>query len=124
MKREEIIQYAGEKFGSEPEYLWAKHPAYCILRHESNKKWYAVIMDVPGEKLGLPCHDAMTVLNVKCGSALLGSLLETKGYLPAYHMNKASWVTVLLDGSVPREEILNLLTVSYDLTKVRRKAKA
>lgn len=39
-------------------------------------------------------------------------------------MNKASWITVALDGSVPAETIELLLDVSYELTKpkIRRKA--
>ena len=38
-------------------------------------------------------------------------------------MNKASWITVALDGSVPAETIELLLDVSYELTKpkIRRK---
>ena len=32
-------------------------------------------------------------------------------------MNKSNWVTLLLDGSLPEEEIIRLLELSYDLTK-------
>ena len=35
----------------------------------------------------------------------------------AYHMNKSNWVTLLLDGSLPEEEIIRLLELSHDLTK-------
>ena len=35
--------------------------------------------------------------------------------LPAYHMNKSNWVTLLLDGSLPEEEIIRLLNAAgYD----------
>ena len=39
-------------------------------------------------------------------------------------MNKSSWITAALDGSVPAETIELLLDVSYELTmpKPRRKA--
>lgn len=117
MTRMEVLQYAGEQFGSEPEFLWAKYPGYCVLRHTNNKKWYAVLMDVPREKLGLPGDGIIDILDVKCDPILLGSLLGTDGFLPAYHMSKSSWVTIRLDGSVSSEEIINLLTISYDLTK-------
>ena len=42
--------------------------------------------------------------------------------LPAYHMNKRHWVSVVLDGSMTDEEILPLIRKSYDLTakKLRR----
>ncbi len=44
-------------------------------------------------------------------------LREQSGYLPAYHMNKERWITIRLDGSVPEEEIKNLIDMSYHLTK-------
>ncbi|MGW6912735.1 MmcQ/YjbR family DNA-binding protein [Kitasatospora sp. NPDC054939] len=34
--------------------------------------------------------------------------------LPGYHMNKRYWITVLLDGSVPDEEIKEMADHSYD----------
>ena len=117
MDRERVLRYARERFGSEPEYLWAKYPTYCVLRHGGNRKWYAAVMDVPRNKLGLPGTDAVEILDVKCDPRLLGSLLEAEGFLPAYHMNKSNWVTILLDGSVPDGEIQSLLALSYDLTR-------
>ena len=35
-------------------------------------------------------------------------------------MNKSNWVNLLLDGSLPEEEIIRLLELSYDLTKPAR----
>ena len=55
---------------------------------------------------------------------MISSLRGEVGIFPAYHMNKASWITAALDGSVPREMLELLLDVSYELTKpkIRRKA--
>ena len=39
-------------------------------------------------------------------------------------MNKASGITVVLDGSVPAETIELLLDVSYELTKPKSRRKA
>lgn len=116
MDRENVLRYARERFGSEPEYLWVKYPGYCVLRHTNNRKWYAAVMDVPRNKLGLSGDSTVDILNVKCDPILLGSFLGTSGFLPAYHMNKSNWVSVLLDGAVPDETIVNLLDISYDLT--------
>jgi predicted DNA-binding protein (MmcQ/YjbR family) len=38
------------------------------------------------------------------------------GFLPAYHMNKEHWLTVLLDNTVPEKEIYELIDDSYELT--------
>lgn len=83
MDKKALLEYAQEQFGSDPEYLWAKHPTYCILRHKNNRKWYAAAMDVPRSRLGLPENGSVEILNVKCNSILLGSLLGAKGFLPA-----------------------------------------
>ena len=56
------------------------------------------------------------MVNFKCDPILIGSLRGQTGFFPAYHMNKANWITVALDGSVPDEQIKMLLGMSYDAT--------
>lgn len=41
--------------------------------------------------------------------------------LPAYHQNKEHWNTVILDGTVPEEEIKRMIAESYDLIMKKRK---
>ena len=60
------------------------------------------------------------VVNIKCDPALVGSLRNRTGYFPAYHMNKENWISILLDGSVSRDEIQKLITLSYELTSTRK----
>ena len=114
--KDAILRYAGEQYGSQPEYLWKKYPGYAVLRHQGHAKWYAVMMNVEKSKLGLDGGGMVDILDVKCDKVLIGSLLDNKGFLPAYHMNKANWISVLLDGSVSTEEITLLLDMSYQLT--------
>ena len=115
--REEIFKYAKYKFSTIPEYLWQKFPNYAILRHSDNAKWYAVVMNVSKHKIGIDGDEEIDILDIKCDPLMIGSLLEKKGFLPAYHMNKEHWITIILDGSVSKEEIFNLLDLSFDLTK-------
>lgn len=115
--REMILQYAKERYGTEPEYLWAKFSNYAVLRQRELGKWYAIIMDVPGKKLGLDTAAHVDILDIKCDPLLIGSLRESRGFLPAYHMNKDKWIALLLDGSVPQDQVLKLLDLSYDITK-------
>ena len=103
--KERILQYAQVHLGAEPEHLWAKFPRYAVLRHSGSAKWFAAFLEVPGTRLGLERPESVDILDVKCGPLLAGSLLGTPGILPAYHMNKSNWVTLLLDGSLPEEEI-------------------
>ena len=88
-----------------------------MFRHRHNRKWFAIIMDIPREKLGLPGDGIISVVNVKCDPRLIGSFREEPGIFPAYHMNKAHWLTVALDGSAEEEKLRFLLDMSYELTK-------
>ena len=94
-----------------------------MLRHPGNQKWYGLLMRIPSEKLGLAPDGTADILNVKCSPLETGSLRQKPGIFPAYHMNKSSWITAALDGSVQTETIELLLDVSYELTKpkIRRK---
>lgn len=120
MDREALLTYVREQFAVEPDYPWAKYPNHCVLRHLGNRKWFAAVLEVSRKTLGLAGEGTADVLNVKCDPLLLGSLLESDGFLPAYHMSKTNWVSILLDGSVAEEEIVNLLTMSYEMTKGKR----
>ena len=41
--------------------------------------------------------------------------------IPAYHLNKEHWNSVILDDSVPEHEIAHMLDLSYTLTEKKRK---
>ena len=80
-------------------------------------------MDVPSGKLGLTGEQFVDVMNVKCNPIMIGSLLSEKGFLPAYHMNKNHWISIVLDESVPDDQIFPLLELSYDSVAPKRKKK-
>ena len=88
-----------------------------MFRHANNRKWFALMMEVPRGRLGLPGAEPLDIVNFKCDPILIASLRGETGIFPAYHMNKASWIAAALDGSVPVEMIELLLDVSYELTK-------
>lgn len=119
--KNDIFKYAEKNFGTKPEYLWTSDPDSAVLRHSDNSKWYALVMTVAKSKLGLDSDEKIDVLNVKCDPLLTGSLLHNKGYFTAYHMNKQHWITISLDGSVPKEEIIHLMHMSFDMTAKKRR---
>lgn len=67
-------------------------------------------------KFGIKSDNAVDILNLKSDPILIGSLRLKEGFFPAYHMNKEKWITIFLDGTVPKNEICDLLDLSYDLT--------
>jgi len=115
--RETVQRFIEEQYGAEPEYLWAKYPEYAVFRRQDNRKWFAVLMNVPKKKLGLEGEEVVEILDLKCDPKLIGALRKNQGFLPAYHMSKENWITVLLDGSVSMEELEPLLDMSYGLAK-------
>ncbi len=116
MNREEIFEYVKEQYGTIPEYLCDKYPLYAVLKHNNNK-WYGIVMNISKEKLGLEGKEEVYIIDVKCPSEMIGNLRLRKGFLPDYHMNKEHWITILLDGSVEKEEIEQLIDLSYELTQ-------
>lgn len=117
------MQYVKKKYGTVPEYLWAKSPNNGILRHNDNPKWYGALLKVSKQKLGLDGTEDVNILNLKCDPILMGMLIDKKGYFPGYHMNKIHWISVLLDGSVRYDDIFNLIDLSYDMTGEKEKSK-
>lgn len=118
--KEQIFAYVREQYGVDPDYPFSTAPEYPVLRHTGNRKWFALLMDVPRRKLGLDGDEPVDVINLKC-DAMAGALRQQTGILPAYHMHRDSWITVLLDGTVPVEDILPLIDLSFHLTQTKPK---
>jgi predicted DNA-binding protein (MmcQ/YjbR family) len=55
-------------------------------------------------------------INLKCDPGLAEILRGTyPAVQPGYHMNKRHWNTVTVDGSIPDEEVYEMIDNSYDL---------
>ncbi len=118
MDREQIFAYVKRKYHTVPDYPWRDENV--VLRHADNKKWYGIIMEVGYAKLGLSGEGTVDIMNVKCAPELIGSLRTRPGIHPAYHMNKESWISIRLDGSVAAEEIKDLIDLSFRLTRAKK----
>lgn len=115
------MAYCEESYGTTPDYPWADENA--VLRHGRNNKWYAAVLYVRKDKLGLMGEDYVYVVNVKSDPFLIDSMLHEEGFHKAYHMNKEKWITARLDGSADSEKIKMLIDMSYELTIAKPKAK-
>ena len=92
-----------------------------VLRHTSSGKWFGIIMSVSGKKIGRENAEVLDIMNLKSNpedSMILFELYPE--IIPAYHMNKTHWITVPLDGCLPRELICTLTEKSYNLTKKKK----
>ena len=121
MNRSELQSYMESGYAAVGEQLFSGSPSTAVFRHQSNRKWFAVIMEIPRAKLDLTADGNICVVNLKCDPRLIGSFRLEQGIYPAYHMSKAHWLTVALDGCVEDEKLKFLTEMSYDLTKGRKK---
>lgn len=122
MHRQELFDYIKRKYKASPEYPWEKYKGNAVFRHKDNKKWFALVMDVQRDKLGLLGEGYVPVINLKVDDMLFRDrLIREDGVMPAYHMNKLHWVTVLCDGTVPADKVYDLLDMSYRATASAKK---
>ncbi len=117
-----IFEYAKKRFGTDPEYLWRNDHDSAVLRNKVNQKWYAIIMKVKKESLRIDGLGSVWIMNVKCDPMMVGSFINQEGFLPAYHMNKEHWISIVIDDlSIMIEEILNLIDMSYEIANESKK---
>lgn len=117
-----VLAYAREQYGDEPEFLWEKLSDSAILRRKDNQKWYAVFMTLSRRKLGLPSDEIAEIIDLRIDPSQMASTVDHARYFPGWHMNKKSWYTVVLDGSVPTEELFRRMDESYALAGPKKKS--
>ena len=120
--KKKVFEYISEQYGVEPDYPWDNFSDYAVFRHRENQKWFALVMRVGFDKLGINKEGAVDVVNLRIADAILhDELIHETGIFPSYHMNKRYWITVLLDGTVPREQVFRLIDLSFDSTNAKSK---
>ena len=80
---------------------------WTCMRHSANKKIFAMIFEHEG-------HIWMSVKNEPGWGDFWRR--EFVSVVPAYHMNKLHWSSIILDGSVDEDVIMRMISDSYDLT--------
>ncbi|MBQ9024579.1 MAG: MmcQ/YjbR family DNA-binding protein [Bacilli bacterium] len=109
----EITDYINKKYNDKPEFLWEKFSGYGVFRNKVNKKWYAIIMNITEDKLGLNSSKKIEIINVMNSD----NIVDNKKIFEGYHMNKKSWITIKLDNSIDTNDIYKLIDNSYKICK-------
>lgn len=113
----EVIEYIRQKYANELEFLWEKFPDNAIWRRTDNEKWYGVILTVSKNKLGIKSDETVEIIDLRIQPEQMTELIDNENYFPGWHMNKKNWYTIILDGSVPTEELCHRIDESYILAK-------
>ncbi len=77
----------------------------------------AEVFKVLGKMFALiPVDAEPPTISLKCDPVLAEMLRQTyPAVVPGYHMNKRHWNTVTVDGSIPEDEVLEMIDNSYAL---------
>lgn len=94
------------------EGVYEDHPFsdfnWTLMRHNGNKKSFATVYERQGN----------IWINVKCAPNLTYMWRNAfKSVIPAYHMNKEHWNSIILDDTVDVDAIKMMIGDSYELTK-------
>ena len=109
-----ITKLIKDKYSDDPEFLWEKSEGCGVFRNQKSKKWYGIIMNIDLSKIDDGSGE-VEVMNVKLDRNEILSLVNKDGLYPAYHMNKKDWISILLNDTLSDEEIMNLVSESYNL---------
>ena len=112
----EIITYLKEKYDVDLEYLWEKYPDNAAFRNKLNNKWFGIILTVLENKLGMDGDKQLEIIDLKYPKDKINEIVDNVSIFPGYHMNKKSWITVILDDRVQTKEIFKLIDISYELS--------
>ncbi len=121
LQRDRLLSKLYDRYGDSPYVKWAESPDFLVLEHRSNAKWYVLFMIVAKRKVGLEGEGDIAVANIKLDPEEIEWLVTRDGYVRAYHMNKKYWITILLDGRLKDDEILDHIARSHELTLERKK---
>ena len=119
-----------DRFGIEPDYPFAGDFVTAVFRRKDNLKWFAIVMSVDAKKLkigaygelDIGAYGELDIVNLKCTDEDREALSQTEVVLPAYHMNKKRWLSVILDEQEDFDEKLSeLVQKSFNLTASQKK---
>ena len=120
MTKQEFLEYCLNTYGTSPDYPFDEDFETAVLRHEDNRKWYALVMKVSRRKFGLDSDEVIDVVNLKLPTEMFGSFGAVDGVYPPYHMNKLHWISVLLPDA-PNDVVQFLANLSFEATKSKIK---
>ena len=109
--RSEIIDYCSNLKDVYEDYPF-HDTNWTVMRHKENKRVFSWIYE----------KDGLIWVNVKCNPESRDFFRTVyPSVVPAYHLNKEHWNSIILDGTVPKDDIKSMIEESYELTKGRKK---
>lgn len=109
--REEALQY-GMTFPDVYQDMPFHDTNWVLVRCKRNKKAFLWTYEYQGSMR----------INIKVDPAWRDFWRQTyESVIPGYHQNKEHWNTVILDGTIPDDDIKRMIAESYDLIAGRKR---
>ena len=94
--------------------------AYCLSKRGAREDFPfgddVAVYKVVGKMFALIPVDASNQISLKCDPTFAEVLRQTYAEVtPGYHLNKQHWNSVITDGSIPEDEIQEMIDHSYEL---------
>lgn len=109
-----IDKYIFSKYDVAADFPFKSSPYHGVYRNKDNK-WFGILMDIPFNKIDKNKSGLIEVINVKINPNDKDNLLKIEGIYEAYHMNKKSWISIILDDTLSDDLISELIDNSYKL---------
>ena len=90
-----------------------------VFKRTDNKKWFAATKNIGCRYVGVDREGRIDILNVRLDPRTVKTLRARDGFRPAWNMNQNSWVTILLDGTVPDGEIRAYIESAFNETGIK-----
>ncbi len=103
--REEVLKYGLSLPGTYQDAPF-RDPNWILVRLHKNRKAFLWTYE----------KDGQLCINIKVSPEWRDFWRSVyASVIPGYHQNKEHWNTVILDGTIPSEEIKRMIAESYDL---------
>ena len=112
----QIINYIKNKYQDDLEFLWKSSPKSAIWRNKKNNKWYGIVMTIKANKLGIDLDKDVEIIDLRYQKDKIVDIIDSKKIFGGFHMNKKSWITIILDGSITSLELFKLIDNSYNIS--------
>lgn len=112
----EVIEYIKKKYNDELEFLWERFDNNAIWRNKHNNKWYGLLLTIKDNKLGLKSDKIIEIIDLRYQKDDIHKVIDNKNIFPGYHMNKRSWITIILNNSIETKKIFDLVDNSYNIS--------
>lgn len=105
--RQQVISFCQTLPGAYEDYPF-DDSNWTVMRHRANHRVFAWIFE----------REGCIWVNVKATPEWGDFWRRTfDAVVPAYHLNKRHWVSVILNGTIPQAEVQKLICESYELTR-------